>query len=54
MTTCDQLGKPHRVNEHELQEARENGESVVCVECGKSIPQGPLNLEFRAEVQPGQ
>lgn len=49
--TCDQLGKAHKVDETELQEAREHGGTVVCQECGKHIQQGPLNLEFRASIE---
>lgn len=48
--TCDQLGKPHKVDERELEEAREYGGFVVCQECGKHIEQGPRNLEFRGEI----
>jgi hypothetical protein len=49
--SCLQGGKRHRVDERELQEAREDGGSVACLDCGKSIEQGPRNLEFRAGVQ---
>lgn len=49
--TCDQLGKAHKVDETALQEARDTGGTVTCLECGKAIPQGPRNLEFRASVE---
>lgn len=49
---CTEGGQRHRVNEDELQEARslDEGGVVHCLDCGKGIEQGPLNLEFRATL----
>jgi hypothetical protein len=49
---CTEGGQKHRVDQRELQEAESNpdGGTVHCMDCGKALPRGPRNLEFRGEV----